>query len=304
MKLSLFSRHFLKVIALLSSVLLWFYVLNSESVTEVRTFNVHFVIPDDKALSKEVDREIKVKLSGARIFLKSLKKESKRRVYLELNDKNQQSQSLTPELFTLPFGVKIEEIKPAQIDVLLSKKTQKKLTVKPFLVGKLPASLSMQNLKVRPKKVSVSGPHEKMKNELSVPTRPIDLAELVGEGQIEVDLNTGPLMQLEENQNVTISYRVKPKSANYTLKNVKIRFISAHQNFLPSQREVALDVYIPPERENDKIGRSDVEVLADLPDKKSGESSVSLRAKLPEHVHLLQIHPERINVRWNKFDDE
>lgn len=95
---------------------------------------------------------------------------------------------------------------------------------------------------------------------------------------------------------VSFSYKIKPNKANVTLKKVKIRFLTTRGRFKSSHSLVSLDVLVSGDSDK-KIKKSEIKVIADIPDVGRGRVKVKLRAEVPEGVHLLKIHPETINVR-------
>src|SRR5690606_13626934 len=94
---------------------------------------------------------------------------------------------------------------------------------------------------------------------------------------------------------VEMHYKVKPKKANLTLKNIPVRFLSTSTRINSKVKEVALDVLVPEQSEG-LLTKDKVQVIADVPEGKRGQVQVDLRAVLPEGVHLLQIHPASINI--------
>ena len=72
MKKEVRERHSLKIIALIFSIFLWFFVISSEPVELERTLNLTYALPDEMAISNMAPREVKVKLKGSKAFIKTV----------------------------------------------------------------------------------------------------------------------------------------------------------------------------------------------------------------------------------------
>jgi YbbR domain-containing protein len=198
----------------------------------------------------------------------------------------------------LPFGVEVLELEPKIIPIRLDREIRKEVEVRAQLSGDLAAKLRLVEQDVSPTPVMIRGPVEVMRRIGVLRTEPINRATLEGRGTIPIginDLDSRVTIEGLEADGFQFSYSVKAETANLTIKNVKIRFLATRQNFSSEIKEAALDVLAP---EGRKLRASEVQVIADIPEKTSdAKVRVKLRAVLPEGVHLLQIHPEEINVK-------
>jgi uncharacterized protein (TIGR00159 family) len=82
------------------------------------------------------------------------------------------------EDFTVPIGVKISQIKPNVIKVVVAKKIKRQLPVKINVVGTLPGKNKLKRLKVEPSVLTVEGAEQSLVNLHHLETEEIDLAQI------------------------------------------------------------------------------------------------------------------------------
>lgn len=296
------QKRILKIMALLFATTIWFYVLNSEPYEVEKEIPISFITPPGQAVANLTPRTLKVRLKGSRAFMQNIFSNSER-VVLNLRESQYQGLSEFEALvhntdIPLPFGVEVLELEPKIIPIRLEREISKEVDVRPQFAGKLPKNLRLVEQSVEPDPVMIRGPVEVMRRVGVLRTGPINRATLEGSGTISIGISDlDPRVTIEDldESGFEFSYRVQAETANLTIKNVKIRFLASRQNFKPEKKEVAIDVLAP---EGRKLRASEVQVIADIPEQLAGtQARVKLRAELPDGVHLLQIHPEEINVK-------
>jgi YbbR domain-containing protein len=291
------SRHFLKLVSVLFAFFLWFYVLNSEPQIVEQTVVLKLKSPKGLSVSNIVPTKVKIQIKGSRAFVRTvLKREDSVHIDLKnypIKKKGGFKVFLGPTDVTVPFGVEVLAITPESFKVQLQKEIRKEVPIRPTFVGDIAPDLRLIKKSFSPKKVLISGPIEVLRKISKVQTAPIDKSTLQGEGNLKISL--GDLDQRVTSKRLTavdFNYVVKPRKANLTLKKIKIKFLSSSLRIKSKIKYVSLDVLAP---EGVKLKRSDIQVIADVPDSK-GTHSVKLTAKLPEGIHLLQINPQSIKV--------
>jgi YbbR domain-containing protein len=292
------NLHVMKVMALLLAGTLWYYVVNAEPLIVEKSYPLLVIAPQGQALLNLVPREVSVKLKGPRSFLKSLDA-SRAPVIVDLSEHPGRKQDrfraeIAPNAIPVPFGVEILELSPFEFEVQLEKEAKKTLPVKAQILVELPHNLKLVDTKIEPTEVVLTGPRSLMRQYARLTTRPIEIQGPEGEGSVKVDLE-----ELDQRFSVTpkgpltVSYQIRPNTANMTLKNVPIRFVSSSTRITSRSRKVAMDVLVVGEQ---KILESQVRVMAEIPEGARGVVEVPLKALLPDGVHLLKIYPESISV--------
>lgn len=293
------SKHTLKFISLLVAATLWFYVLNSEPLEVDRRVPLVFIKPPGLAINVEVPKSVKVKVKGSRAFVQGIDL-SQEKLIVDLRDfpYSQETFAVTFEssMVRLPFGVEVLDIEPKQVILSLEREINKFVPIRIRTVGEVGKDLKLVEKDHFPKKYKIRGPYNVLKKIGLLDTVPVDLSTLEGDGELRLALEkVDSRVLIEEKKDVEFRYLVKPKKANLTLKNVDISFLTKHTRFKASSEKVALDVLVS-EGRKDSFTKSEVKVIAEIPDSKRGRVRVKLRATLPDGVNLLQIHPEFINV--------
>lgn len=291
------SLTFLRLASVLAGASLWFYVLNSEPVRVVRDIPLRLVLPKGQVVANEWPQTVKVELKGARVFIETLQANG-----LEVSAElaaapKRQTVRFSPSMIPVPFGVEVISIIPDTHVMQLVKESAKTLKVRPVFFGDPGPDMAFDVEKVEPATIKITGPWSLLKDVADLPTASINWADVdTTKNQLKIQLRElDPRLRLDGVSEVEVFYKLRPKKANLTLKNIPIRFLSSSRRINSRVREVALDVLVPEGNER-ALTKENVQVVADIPEGKKGQLKVDLRAVLPDGVHLLQIHPPSINI--------
>lgn len=291
------SHMFLRIASIIAGTTLWFYVLNSEPVRTEREFPLKLLLPESQVIANNWPQMIKVELKGARVFLENVDSNGIEIVTEVAPSPKRQTLRLTPNMIALPFGVEVVSIIPDSINLQLVKETAKSLKIRPIVSGEVRPDVAYDIEKISPSTVKVVGPWNILKDLKDIPTVTMNWNDLdTSKGSVKINLRElDPRLKYEGISDIEIFFKVRPKKANLTLKNIPIRFVTTASRITSRVKEVSLDV-LAPESPDFKLTSETVQVMADIPVDKKGNLKVDLRAVLPEGVHLLQIHPSSINI--------
>lgn len=291
------SHLFLRVVSIIAGTTLWFYVLNSEPVRIQREFPLKLLMPESQVVGNILPESIKVELKGARVFLENVQSSGIEIVAEVASSPKRQSLRLSANMIALPFGVEVVSIIPDTINLQLVKESAKSLKIRPIVTGDVGPDVAYEIEKISPSTVKVIGPWNVIKDLKDIPTVAMNWIDLdTSKGSVKINLRElDSRLKYEAGNEVEIFFKVKPKKANLTLKNIPIRFVSNASRITSRVKEVSLDV-LAPESPDFKLTSDTVLVMADIPLGKKGNVKVDLRAVLPDGVHLLQIHPSSINI--------
>jgi len=293
----LFKRHLLKMLSVVFAMILWFYVLNSESLVIERKIPVEFLLPPDRAMANEVSRDLMVKLKGPRVLLRNIFAEGTKvtvdvtKVIVEDN---------TPVTFIvknadipLPFGVELISHSPRQFEISLQRKVVRRVGVKIMTIGKLEEDLKIIYQKIVPRFLTVEGPEELTRELPHLSTAPVDLTNLKGEDTIILKImGNDPRIKIRDTDEIKYSYVVRSKKANMMFHGIRIRYLTTRRKFTAETNVASISILATEER----LNKSDFQVIADLPEGVIGRQKIKLRAILPEGLHLLSITPDEIWV--------
>ena len=300
-----FQRHTLgkwslRGISLFMAATLWFYVVNSEPIVVEKRVPLNFITPDGSAISSVIDWHVDIELQGARAFMQNLF-DAGESIEINLTAYDYRlgesfSVSLGASDVPLGFGVEVLSISPDRFDISLENREEKDVEVRAQFIGSLPDELNLIHQSLSPSSVRITGPRSMLSGLERIRTTPIDLSALRNTGIIMTQAHS-PDRRIEiiSEEDLEFEYEVRPSKANITLTNVPVHFLASAKKFEAQQRHVALDV-MAPEGEDGRVRKSQIRVIAEVPEGATGVVDVDLRAELPEGIFLLQIHPERIRV--------
>lgn len=280
------------------SLILWVYVSNSEQMVIDKSIPLEVITPSNLALLSPLPKEIIYSLKGPRAIVRLLVDRNEK-IIIDLRN-----QVITPNhkhFFSfkqsdidLPLGVHVQKILPGNVELSFDEKIKKSVPINLQYIGKVNENYKLMNAKISPAHVDLYGPKKELASLKEVVTNPINLSALRGEGKFSVQIlglsdNVGILNQtLPE-----FTYKVQAVRANLILKNISIIFKSKRKILRKSHSMASLMVLNP---NDEKLMKSDVEVVAEIDEDKSGEFKVALKAKLPNKMDLVKIQPENITV--------
>ena len=189
------------------------------------------------------------------------------------------------------------------IDVDIDKIQEKVLPIQAVLKGEPQAGLMVEQVKVTPSQIKVSGSRQQLARTQNIFTIPI-----VIEG-INKNLITDANVELEESsaiksfeKSVVVAITLGPKKFNRIFRSVPIEIKNANKkNFSKLQlRPSSIDVEVSGQRVIlNKLDPSDVRVFIDASDLKPGWQDKPIILKIPGNVSLVKMIPDSISVHLN-----
>lgn len=296
-----YEIHFYKMIAIFLSFGLWFYVMNSEKITQEKSIQLMIKTPTGTALANIIDDSITLKITGARAFLSDFNLQQKM-IVIDLKKyyipgKEQIEFNIDIDDVIIPFGIEVLDYYPKKLTAFLQKTIIKKVPLKGVFVGKIRQDLKLIKKEIIPRSVMIEGPLEIMRRTSSIETLPIFLNELQGEGVVKVFLSKldARIKILKQGQlNFELKYITHALKSNLSLKNIPIRVLSSRRWRRLSVKTVGVDILV---KDGQNINAEDISIWAEIPQgPKSGKVMIELKANLPKDVHLLRINPQKIEV--------
>ena len=173
------SWHF-KLLAVLLAVIMWYFVVGEERAEVGLTAPLILInMPRDLIVVNNVPHGIEIRVNGPSSLVRSLSAENLSKS-LDLSNAREGtvSFSISAEGIPLPRGVKITQINPTQITVVLQKLMTKTIVVHPRVTGRPAPGFELESIKVNPEQVDIAGPDEVVKKIEGLYTKPIDIQGL------------------------------------------------------------------------------------------------------------------------------
>ncbi len=291
------GRTALKLVSVIFAFVLWFYVLNKTQIRIEKSIMVDFKVPEKMSLAQADIREITFVLEGPRAFMRSML-DREDRIIVDIGQykskgRNSYEIPIRTGDISLPFGVDVLKIVPSKIQVKLERTRTKTIKVRPSFVGEISDDYKLVDYGIEPSTIKIKGPKSKINKMKELTTPPIYLGELVESG--ERTLSLPPLEQglsYVDKKELIFKYDLRARRANMTVSGIRVRFLSSRKIIKAMRSKVSVEILA----DKDTFDKTKIEIIADIPDNSRGRISVDLKANLPGGVHLLKIHPEKIDV--------
>ena len=205
------GKHALKLISLLFSCFIWFYVFNGESIAISIKVPIVLIPPPGKAISNLVPEDVKFTLEGPRAFIKNIPPAEKLKIYIQLpKGKKFVNVRIKEDPSLLPFRVKTVHISPETVNVSLEREIKKWVPVKLELVGSRP---SHSRIALNPDKILIRGPYSILKKTGLLKTIPIEIDDIRTNPKQKISLQeVDPRIILENFSSETeFSYTSEPR---------------------------------------------------------------------------------------------
>jgi YbbR domain-containing protein len=210
----LFDNWSIKLISLLLSVTLWFYVTSKGKTEMTVTVPLQLRnIPQSMTVVGNVTGYIDVRVQGQERLLRDITSGKKLGGVLDLSMSKvgENTVRISPDDIVRPTGVAVTYISPPEIKVKLEPLVRKTFRLQPLLHGAPAPGYRVAKIVVTPAKISVDGPQSAMEQLEKLQTMPIDIqgakADVTVEPKIDYQGQTVKLLE----QNITVRITVERK---------------------------------------------------------------------------------------------
>jgi YbbR-like protein len=182
---SLVERVFLrdwgtKLIALAISIALWFGVSGKSVTRRIQNVHLNLLAANEMQISNEPIKEVEITVTGDKQKIDRLTKDDLI-VSVDLAEtlSGDRILELLPETVNLelPSGIRLDEIQPNKIAIVLEKVIEREVDVKPVFEGSLTEGFEIYQKTVTPEKVRLRGPESIIKSLDSISTEKIDITD-------------------------------------------------------------------------------------------------------------------------------
>ncbi len=288
---------FLKILSLAFAVLLWFFVVLEDKVekevpAEVKIKN----IPQGLILVKKPPRYVTVYVTGPRSILRTLEK-NPLSIRLDLKDygPGEHVIKIKPKYLNLPAGLNVSKIDPPQIEIVLEKTAQKVVKVEPGIYGSPPPGWKIVSIKVKPKKVRISGPKSIISKMRKVRTKAVDINGATQDIRKEVPLDLPPLVRAETPE-VEVYVKIVEHIVTREIKDLPLNVLGAKGKVKISSHAVNV-ILQGPERLLGGFSDLRIEAYVDVSRLAAGTYWLNVKLKVPTGIKLLKIEPKRVRAR-------
>ena len=191
-------------------------IAQGEILEKVVTVPVEYTAsPAHLVLAGDKSKDVRIHLSGPKSDLNSVSPEQVNvKIDLSKAVAGKQTFLITQDNIRLPRGVSLLDVVPQRIELELTEILEHEITIRPQLVGKLPANLTIRSIEVIPEKLKVLSPvTQKKEVAASIITTPIYLESITDDTQLFCKIIAPPSIQPIDKRwpDVQVTIRVKPK---------------------------------------------------------------------------------------------
>jgi uncharacterized protein (TIGR00159 family) len=153
--------------------------------------------PENLSLVGDKQKEVRLHLAGPRSDLESINPDQLSvKIDLSKTVAGKQTFLITDENIQLPGDVKLLDVIPSSVELMLAEIEEREVTIKPQLVGKLPGTMKIIAMEVNPEKVKILSPVAQGKSKVtSVLTTPIYLESVYNDTKIFCKIIAPPAVQ-------------------------------------------------------------------------------------------------------------
>ena len=233
----------LKLLSLLLALALWFAVSGEERTETSLHMALEFVnLPAKMVITGEVPADLQVRVIGPRSIVNKLSQSRlTQTIDLSAIKSGPHTFYLGPNSFSFPRGVVVTKIQPNPITITLSSTITATLPIKPVVAGSPPEGYELKGIKVRPDRVTVSGPADELTDLKFIPTHPIDVRHLTEMTVMATDLDFKNLhLSLKNQVPILAELDLQPKTLTRTLPEVPVLPEPGPANLRPAQVAVTV----------------------------------------------------------------
>jgi YbbR domain-containing protein len=172
---ALFENLGLKFLSMVLAITV-FLLVNTDRDREISArVGVSYTLPDDKVLVSDRLDEVRVSIKGPWQRLRRFDERELERINIDLRRAQSGDVYITPDMISLPSGLRVTSISPRTVRVVFDRRIEKVVEVSPQLVGRPMHGYSVSEVKTIPTTVKVRGAERALKGLTSVRTQDVSV---------------------------------------------------------------------------------------------------------------------------------
>jgi YbbR domain-containing protein len=299
------NNFWLKILSFLFAIVIFFIVRTDKDLSFEKVAKVKLVTSPSMIILGQKDRTLDVTIKQHNSFFSISPSDSELTGEIEIISETPGRVRVKVGRDSFPYLPKQYTmiIERPYIDVDIDKIQEKILPIQAVLKGEPKAGLMVEQVKVTPSHIKVSGARQQLARTQNIFTMPIIIEginkNLITDANIELE-ETSAINSIEKS--VVVSIILGPKKFNRTFRSVPIEIKSLNRKHLSriQLRPIAIDVEVSGQRDIlNKLDPSDVRVFLDASNLKAGWQDKQIILKIPENVSLVKMIPDTISVHLN-----
>lgn len=296
-----FKNFYLKFIAAILALALYIWVSEDRETVVAGYARVQTVVPDEMVLVSDPIDRVKVTVRGRWTDIDRFDPGDLDPIRLDLSPTDSGSLvSITPDMIGIPPNLRVTDIDPDSMYVELEPEIYETLPVEPRITGSPRSPYTIEETRITPETIPVSGPQSRLAELDAVSTEPVDVTDRTEsfEQQVQPRIDDG-LLAPEHDQPLLLEVDIETEEITTTIDDLPVDAVntSYETSVEPSVGELTITGPEPVVSELDTEPiRLEID-LSDEDDRPPGTFSRSAEAvNLRPELEVEHIHPERFRV--------
>jgi YbbR domain-containing protein len=305
MKVKVFENLTLKLVALILSIIIWFFVVG-EKKSEVR-FTVPLELrnlPERLEVTDQSDGQVEVALRGFSSAVKQLTP-GDIDVHIDLSNVKEGTNifALSPDEILVPVGTTVIQVSPSEVNISLDTTNNKAVSVKPITRGVPVEGYILGEVSCEPDTVTITGAQNNLKPISKVETEAVVVDNIAQDlvKKVKIRLPNGIRIEKEEEKTISVSVKIVPKMVDLFFEDVPLLVEDEDRQFTLSPQAITALVHGPELELSDMIP-TDIPAFIETRQLPEGQSIVQPTFKLPESISVKRYYPKTITINIIKND--
>jgi YbbR domain-containing protein len=201
-------------------------------------------------------------------------------------------------MFSLPRGIRVVRISPAQINLSIDQVIRKNLPIQANLIGTVPFGFTLADTEISPSTVEVSGPVSRLEGMEALLTEPIDVGFLTQPLTKEVSLQAPGGLVTYATDRVNVRIGVREVVVEREFHQVKIQVKNSPGRYLLTPLGVDVSVR-GPQRIVDELVLDNGAVFVDVAGEESADTrTLPVSVLLPPGVEVIHQDPVEAQLKF------
>lgn len=212
----IFNNLWLKLVAIVLAVLLWWAIAHDPTVEAVITAPLEFHhAPENLEMSVEGATQVEVRVRGPERTVRRLTPADVQAIVdLSGARAGERTFDLTAKQVHLPDGVEVVQVEPSQVRLTFDRSATRTVEVRPRVIGSLVTGYHIANVTADPGTINIVGPARRVDDAGEAITDPVDATGVVGSATFTTHAYVAdPLVRVQKPEaiHVTVTTAKTPK---------------------------------------------------------------------------------------------
>ncbi len=295
------NNLYLKAIAAILTVALYIWVSEDRETIVSDTAPVRIVVPDDMILVSDPPDRVRITIRGrwSDVQRFDFTQVEPIRIDLSRTDRDRMV-NITSDMVRVPPGIRVTNIDPPAIHVLLEPEAFKDVLVTPAVSGEPNPAYTVTDTTVTPNRITLRGPESRLERISSVSTEPVDITGRTRPLRRNVRVETGDArVNAEITEPLVLEVEIETQEVSHTFSDIPVSAVNTglRVDIEPPTTDVTLRGPKPLIDDLDAgMLRAEID-LGDLDDPSAATYSREAEiVNVPPELDVARVFPQRFRV--------